>query len=50
MFCLCRMVLGAASYFLGFNEQGDTGKRWAPSSPKPSATTKLAAPYLSALC
>lgn len=46
----CSMVLGAESYFLGFNQQGDTGKRWAPSPRKQSATTKLAAPYLNALC
>lgn len=45
MFCVCRMVLGAAPHFLGPSQQGNTGKGWVPWAHKPSTSTKPAAPY-----
>ena len=41
---------GQRHTFWASTSRGTTEKRGAPSSHKPSATTKLAAPYLNALC
>ena len=46
MFCVCRMVLGAAPHLLGPSQQGNTGRGWVPSAQKPSTCTKPAAPHL----